>query len=77
MASVWRGGIRLGLFEAGTSRFSASASGRAPGWMMSLVRRYDLLRRGFSKYCAGVDQLWARERPYDQWLKQARYGGVR
>lgn len=47
---------------------------RAPAWMMTLVRRFDLLRRGFSKYTTGVDQLWGRQRPYDRWLKQARFG---
>lgn len=49
-------------------------AGRAPPWMVSLVRRLDLLRRGFSKYVAGVDQVWGRRRAYDLWLKQPVFG---
>jgi hypothetical protein len=37
----------------------------APAWMASLVRRFDLFRRGYSKYCAGVDQVWGRYRPLE------------
>lgn len=35
----------------------------APIWMAALVRRFELFRRGYSKYCAGVDQTWGRFRP--------------
>lgn len=28
-----------------------------PSWMVSLVRRFQLLRRGFSKYCNGIDAV--------------------
>ncbi len=31
-------------------------SGHAPFWMTELVRRFGLARRGFSKYCRGVEQ---------------------
>lgn len=34
----------------------------APLWMERLVRRHGLVRRGFSKYCAGVERLWGRYR---------------
>ncbi len=75
-ANLARSGIVLELKFDAAGRFGDDdrSSGRAPPWMISLVRRFDLLRRGFSKYGAGVDQLWARERPYDRWLKQARHG---
>lgn len=69
------------LDDSATLQFPSSAlilelkfAERAPAWMMTLVRRFDLLRRGFSKYTAGVDQLWGRRRPYDRWLRQARWG---
>lgn len=38
-------------------------AGAAPGWMAALVRAHELKRRGFSKYCNGVDQVWGRTRP--------------
>ena len=44
---------------------------RAPGWMQQLVRRFDLTRRGFSKYCAGVEQLFLTDRHFDRYERQA------
>lgn len=70
----------LPLDDAATTETAASPvvlelkfSERAPGWMMSLARRFDLMRRGFSKYTAGVDQLWGRHRAYDLWLREPRF----
>lgn len=31
-----------------------------PGWMIALVQRFELVQRGFSKYCYGIDNLFER-----------------
>jgi len=40
-----------------------------PTWMQALVRRFDLIRCGFSKYCTGVERVWNNQnlsRPGDR-----------
>jgi len=37
------------------------ATRAVPLWMSALVRRFDLMRCGFSKYCTGVERLWGNQ----------------
>jgi hypothetical protein len=43
---------------------------RPPGWMVALVRRLDLLRSSFSKYCYGVGAQFTLPE-----LRSARFAG--
>lgn len=61
----WRG-----LDDPTTTRIRQSASvlelkfpARAPIWMAQLVRRFELVRVGFSKYCNGIEAALGRLAP--------------
>lgn len=45
-----------------------------PRWMISLIRRFNLQRIGYSKYCSGFDRLIAERTP-TQLNRVARFGG--
>lgn len=75
-ADAWRqtdsheftGGVRRGIV------LELKCTQAVPRWMISLIRRFDLERTGYSKYCNGFERLQAEGRPDPRPLV-ARFGG--
>jgi SPX domain protein involved in polyphosphate accumulation len=57
---------RFGMPASGVV-LELKATASVPRWMMDLVRRFDLPRTGFSKYCSGVDALYGLGRQLPGW----------
>lgn len=45
-----------------------------PSWMAAFGRRFDLARRGFSKYCSSIEHLYVRDRSFVPGFRIARHG---